>query len=105
MNTMADTKLNEGDELLKAIVTDGTGQVVLQSRDGYFLRFDISEIPEKKKGAVGVRGMRLAEKDALEAIHLYHAGQEESIEYKEKQLVLNKLKAGSRDTKGVKVRV
>ena len=105
MKTMAATKLNEGDELLKAIVTDGTGQVVLQSRDGYFLRFDISEIPEKKKGAVGVRGMRLAEKDALEAIHLYHAGQEESIEYKEKQLVLNKLKAGSRDTKGVKVRV
>ena len=49
--------------------------------------------------------MRLAEKDALEAIHLYHTGQEESIEYKEKQLVLNKLKAGSRDTKGVKVRV
>ena len=105
MKTMAATKLNEGDELLKAIVTDGTGQVVLQSRDGYFLRFDISEMPEKKKGAVGVRGMRLAEKDALEAIHLYHAGQEESIEYKEKQLVLNKLKAGSRDTKGVKVRV
>ena len=105
MKTMAATKLNEGDELLKAIVTDGTGQVVLQSRDGYFLRFDISEIPEKKKGAVGVRGMRLAEKDALEAIHLYHTGQEESIEYKEKQLVLNKLKAGSRDTKGVKVRV
>ena len=105
MKTMAATKLNEGDELLKAIVTDGTGQVVLQSRDGYFLRFDISEIPEKKKGAVGVRGMRLAEKDALEAIHLYHAGQEESIEYKEKQLVLNKLKAGSRDTKGVNVRV
>ena len=105
MKTMAATKLNEGDELLKAIVTDGTGQVVLQSRDGYFLRFDISEIPEKKKGAVGVRGMRLAEKDALEAIHLCHAGQEESIEYKEKQLVLNKLKAGSRDTKGVKVRV
>ena len=105
MKTMAATKLNVGDELLKAIVTDGTGQVVLQSRDGYFLRFDISEIPEKKKGAVGVRGMRLAEKDALEAIHLYHAGQEESIEYKEKQLVLNKLKAGSRDTKGVKVRV
>ena len=56
MKTMAATKLNEGDELLKAIVTDGTGQVVLQSRDGYFLRFDISEIPEKKKGAVRSSG-------------------------------------------------
>ena len=105
MRTMAATKLNEGDELLRVTVTDGTEQVVLQSRDGYFLRFDVSEIPEKKKGAAGVRGMRLAEKDALEAIHLYHTGQEESVEYKDKQLVLNKLKAGSRDTKGVKVRV
>ncbi len=105
MRTMAATKLNEGDELLRVTVTDGTEQVVLQSRDGYFLRFDVSEIPEKKKGAAGVRGMRLAEKDALEAIHLYHTGQEESVEYKDKQLILNKLKAGSRDTKGVKVRV
>lgn len=105
MRTMAATKLNEGDELLRVTVTDGTEQVVLQSRDGYFLRFDVSEIPEKKKGAAGVRGMRLTEKDALEAIHLYHTGQEESVEYKDKQLVLNKLKAGSRDTKGVKVRV
>ncbi|MCC2826254.1 DNA topoisomerase 4 subunit A [Faecalicatena orotica] len=105
MRTMAATKLNEGDELLRVTVTDGTEQVVLQSRDGYFLRFDVSEIPEKKKGAAGVRGMRLAEKDALEAIHLYHTGQEESVEYKDKQLVLNKLKAGSRDTKGVKVRI
>ena len=105
MRTMAATKLNEGDELLQVTVTDGTEQVVLQSRDGYFLRFDVSEIPEKKKGAAGVRGMRLAEKDALEAIHLYHTGQEESVEYKDKQLILNKLKSGSRDTKGVKVRV
>ena len=105
MRTMAATKLNEGDELLRVTVTDGTEQVVLQSRDGYFLRFDVSEIPEKKKGAAGVRGMRLAEKDALEAIHLYHTGQEESVEYKDKQLILNKLKSGSRDTKGVKVRV
>ena len=40
MRTMAATKLNEGDELLRVTVTDGTEQVVLQSRDGYFLRFD-----------------------------------------------------------------
>ena len=105
MRTMAATKLNDGDELMKVMVTDGTEQVVLQSRDGYFLRFDVAEIPEKKKGAVGVRGMRLAETDGLEAVYLYHAGTEETVEYKEKQLVLNKLKAGSRDTRGVKIRV
>ncbi len=102
--TAAATKLAEGDELLLAVVLDGNEQVVLQSEEGYFLRFAASEIPEKKKGAVGVRGMRLGEKDRLLAVHVYHPGQESMIEYREKQLVLNKIKAGSRDTKGVRVR-
>lgn len=102
--TVAATKLSEGDLLLTAEVTDGSEQVVLQSREGYFLRFPVSEIPEKKKGAVGVRGMRLGEGDFLEAVHLYHAGTEKNVEYRGRTLVLNKLKAGSRDTKGVKVR-
>ena len=102
--TVAATKLAEGDSLLIAETVDGSEQVVLQSREGYFLRFAVSEVPEKKKGAVGVRGMRLGEGDSLEAIHLYHAGAEQSIEYRGRKLVLNKLKAGSRDTKGVKAR-
>ncbi len=102
--TVAATKLAEGDSLLIAKTVDGSEQVVLQSREGYFLRFAVSEVPEKKKGAVGVRGMRLGEGDSLEAIHLYHAGAEQSIEYRGRKLVLNKLKAGSRDTKGVKAR-
>ena len=102
--TVAATKLAEGDSLLIAKTVDGSEQVVLQSREGYFLRFAVSEVPEKKKGAVGVRGMRLGEGDSLEAIHLYHAGAEQSIEYRGRKLVLNKLKAGSRDTRGVKAR-
>ena len=103
--TVAATKLAaEGDELLIAAPVDGSEQIVLQSQEGYFLRFGVAEIPEKKKGAVGVRGMRLSEGDSLEGIYLYHAGTEQTIEYKGKQLVLNKLKPGSRDTKGVKVR-
>lgn len=52
-----------------------------------------------------MRGMRLGEKDRLQAIHVYRTGREQTIEYKEKQLVLNKIKPGSRDTKGVKIRV
>ena len=95
--TVAATKLQEGDTLLCAAV-------VLQSQEGCFLRFSLSEVPEKKKGAVGVRGMRLGEGDRLSAVHLYEPGQEKTVAYKEKQLVLNKLKAGNRDTKGVKVR-
>lgn len=102
--TVAATKLGENDRVLLAEPIEGTEQLVLQSREGYFLRFSVSEVPGKKKGAVGVRGMRLGEGDHLEAVYLYQAGREETITYKEKQLVLNKLKSGSRDTKGVKVR-
>lgn len=102
--TVVSTKLAEDDVVLTVVVLEDNEQIVLQSEEGYFLRFALSEVPEKKKSAIGVRGMRLGEKDRLQAIYLYQIGQEESIEYKEKQLVLNKLKAGSRDTKGVKVR-
>ena len=102
--TVAATKLQEGDTLLCAAVVTGSEQVVLQSQEGCFLRFSLSEVPEKKKGAVGGRGMRLGEGDRLSAVHLYEPGQEKTVAYKEKQLVLNKLKAGNRDTKGVKVR-
>ena len=102
--TMAATKLQEEDVLQKVAVIDEEAQVVLQSSAGCFLRFPAEDIPEKKKGAVGVRGMRLGEKDFLEEIYLFHTGKEEAIEYKGKQLILNKLKLGNRDTKGVKVR-
>ena len=102
--TVAATKLNESDKVLLAEPTDGSEQLVLQSKEGYFLRFPVSEVPEKKKGAVGVRGMRLNEGDHLEAAYLYQAGKEQTITYKEKPLILNKLKSGSRDTRGVKIR-
>ncbi len=102
--TVAATKLSENDKVLLTEPTDGSEQIVLQSKEGYFLRFPISEVPEKKKGAVGVRGMRLGSNDHLEAAYIYQTGKEQIITYKEKQLILNKLKSGSRDTKGVKIR-
>lgn len=103
--TVAATKLGEEDKVLLAEPIEGSEQLVLQSQEGYFLRFPISEVPEKKKGAIGVRGMRLGAGDCLESAYLYQTGTEQTITYKEKQITLNKLKPGSRDTKGVKVRV
>ncbi len=103
--TVAATKLGVEDKVLLAEPIEGSEQLVLQSQEGYFLRFPISEVPEKKKGAVGVRGMRLGADDCLESAYLYRTGTEQTITYKEKQITLNKLKSGSRDTKGVKVRV
>ncbi len=103
--TVAATKLNEGDELKFAALFIEQRSIVLQSHEGYFLRFPIEEIPEKKKGAVGVRGMKLGAKDFIEAVYDIGGTREQSIDYKGKTVELGKLKPGSRDTKGVKIRV
>ncbi|MDD7023910.1 MAG: DNA topoisomerase (ATP-hydrolyzing) [Lachnospiraceae bacterium] len=102
--TVAATKLLDGDELIAVEAVADQGQIVLQSAEGLFLRFALSEIPEKKKAAAGVRGMRLAQEDRLTQAYLLVPGIEISIEHHEKPLVLNRLRMGKRDTKGVKVR-
>ncbi|MCM1144370.1 MAG: DNA topoisomerase 4 subunit A [Blautia sp.] len=103
--TVAATKLLDDDEVLSVTTYTEQHHIILQSKDGYFLRFNIEEIPEKKKGAIGVRGMKLGKDDFLEAVYYTKGIDDKSIEYKEKKIELNKLKLGSRDSKGVKVRV
>ena len=99
------TKLAEGDSLIMVALADSMDYVILQSKSGHFLRFLKSEVPEKKKGALGVHGMKMEEKDCLERAYLIEGRTEYTIQYKEKQLLLNKIKLGKRDRKGTKVRV
>ncbi len=103
--TIASTKLAEEDELVLVELCDTMDYVVLQSHAGYFLRFLKEEVPEKKKAALGVRAMKMGDRDYLEHAYLLESRMEYQIEYKEKQMVLNKIKLGKRDTKGTKVRV
>ncbi len=103
--TVAATKLGDGDSVVSVASLREQRNIVLQSKDGYFLRFPIEEIPEKKKGAIGVRGMKLGEKDSIENVYYTQNAVEATIEYKNKKLVLNNLKPGRRDSKGTKVRV
>ncbi len=101
---VAATKLAEDDEVISVSVIKEQRNIVLQSKDGFFLRFPIEEIPEKKKGAIGVRGMKLGAGDSIEAVYFTQNAVESSIKYKSKKLVLNSLKLGKRDSKGTKVR-
>ncbi len=102
--TVAATKLQEDDKVISIICIHDQKNIVLQSKEGYFLRFPIEEIPMKKKTAIGVRGMKLGEKDLLEAVYYTQNGIEVEITYKSKNIVLNTLKLGKRDSKGVRVR-
>ena len=103
--TVASTKLMEGDTLLSVAVLKEQKQLVLQSHDGFFLRFALDEIPEQKKGAVGVRAMKLGEEDYLEAVYYSEPTVETLIPYKDKEMEITRVKLGKRDSKGVKIRL
>ena len=102
--TIAATKLQEGDSLIAVKVVNDSQHAVLQTRNGYFLRFPASDIPVKKKAAVGVRGIRLQKKDELENVYLFEEGTETKIHYNEKEVTLNRLKQAKRDGAGTKYR-
>ena len=109
--TVAATKLAEGDTLTAVRIVSAkesitNAQIIMQSEEGYFIRFPLEEVTRKKKGAIGIRGMKLQEQDHVK--HIYLTGVEEedtpSIIYKEKELVFSKIRLMGRDGKGVKVR-
>ena len=102
--TVAATRLSPGDRAVDVTVLKDQKNIVLQSKDGYFLRFVTEEIPEKKKTAIGVRAMRLSEGDEIEAVYYDLPGQETSIAYKSRTLTLSQVRAGKRDQKGVRIR-
>ena len=103
--TVAATKLSEDDKVISVYVLKDKTNIVLRTKEGYFLRFPLTEIPEKKKGAVGVRGMKLGAKDLVEEVYYTQNAVETKIVYKEKEVNLTALKLGKRDSKGTKIRV
>ncbi len=102
--SVASTKLMDDDEIVSVVAVHDQRNIVLKTQEGYFLRFPIEEIPEKKKGAIGVRGMKLVPNDFIEDVYYTQNTIETTIEYKSKTLSLNQIKLGKRDTRGVKIR-
>lgn len=103
--TISSTKLAEEDSIVMVQNAEAMEHLVLQTKEGYFLKFLKAEIPYKKKTALGVRGIKMNESDCVEHAYMLENRTEYPISYKEKTLVLNKLKLGKRDTKGTKIRV
>ncbi len=102
--TIAATKLQEQDELVTVVVADQDKQIVLQTKTGYFLKFPAVEVPEKKRGAVGVRGIKLQKKDELEMVYVFEDGTDVVVKFGEKEVYLNRLRQAKRDTQGTKAR-
>ena len=124
--TVASTKLTDGDELIGIYETDARTEVlskfnydgtvgeeevvssdqniILQTANGVFLKFPLTDVPQKKKNAVGVRGIKLGSADYIEDVYILTNGDELSMDYKGKMLDFGKMKMAHRDTKGTKVR-
>ena len=100
--TVMATKLQPDDSLLLATPADSMETAVLISESGYSLRFALSEVSELKKGALGVRGIKLADGDFVKSAYLLGGGGEFAIEYNGKKLYLNRLKIAKRGGKGTK---
>ena len=96
------TKLNDDDEVLAVRELAENETLVMHSKKDVFLRIDCMTITEKKKMAVGVRGMKLDKGDELKDIYILKDGENEELDVKGKKVSLNRLHIGNRDTKGVK---
>ena len=102
--TIAATKLQPEDEVVTVSILNENQDVVLMTELGYCLRFPASEVSEKKKGALGVRGIRLQKKDAVETAFVFEEGTECKVTFHEKEVTLNRLKQAKRDGPGTKMR-
>ena len=102
--TVAATKLLDDDEVISVAAIKEQRNIVLKTSQGYFLRFPIEEIPEKKKAAVGVRGMKLSASDFVEEVFYTQNAVEQNYDLNGKIIALNSIKLGKRDSKGTKIR-
>ncbi len=100
--TIQASKLEDGDRLVMVHAITDQLSIVLRTREGYFLKYALEEIPEQKKLAKGVRGIKLSAKDAVEEAWVVNSNVPLVISYHDKELDLAKLKDASRGGKGSK---
>ena len=58
-------KLVKGDRLIEVMMTDGTNDIVLGTRNGFAIRFHEKDVRNMGRTATGVRGVRLSTDDIV----------------------------------------
>ena len=103
-NTVAATKLADGDTLVTVLDTADGSDVVMATKNGYFLRFSLEEVSEMKKNSRGVRGMKLTSGDMLYAAWIMEKNAPKTVKYREKMVDLGALRDAKRDGRGSKIK-
>jgi DNA gyrase subunit A len=66
--------VEEGDRLMAAQITDGTGEVFIGTRDGVAIRFPEGDVRPMGRSAYGVKGISLREGDEVVAMEVVRPG-------------------------------
>ena len=99
-------KLDNGDFLVGAGVTDGGNDIVLVSNGGKAVWFDENDVRSMGRNARGVRGMKLAENQQVLSLLIASSDQQSVLVATEngfgKRTVLSEFRKSGRGTQGVK---
>ena len=102
--TVAATGLLDDDEVITVFPITEQKYITLQTEFDVFLKFEIDEIPIKKKGAIGVRAIKLTGADRISNVYYLFEEDDTSVKVGNREVLLSRLKAARRDTKGTKLR-
>ena len=100
--TIQATKLDEDDRLVMAGAITDQQNIVLRTQEGFFLKYSLEEIPEQKKTARGVRGIRLSAKDEVEDAWILNPNVPNTIAFHDREIDLNHFKSTARGGKGTR---
>lgn len=102
--TVAATSLNEDDEVITVFPVVEQKYVVIRTKFDVFLKFELDEIPVKKKGAIGVRAIKLTGSDYIDSVYYINDSDDQIVTVGNRDVLLSRLKTAKRDTKGSKLR-
>jgi DNA gyrase subunit A len=98
-------KIEEGDQLLSAAITDGSREIVIATRSGMSIRFSEDQVRSTGRATMGVKGVELDEGDVVVGIGVTGAGRDRVLAVCErgygKQTALEEFRLQSRGGKGV----
>ena len=102
--TVAATGLLDDDEVITVFPVTDQKYVILRTEYDVFLKFEIDEVPLKKKGAIGVRAIKLTGNDRVSEVYYLFETDDTCVKVGNRDVLLSRLKAARRDTKGSKLR-
>ena len=70
--------IREGDELLDAVLTNGSEQIMIAAREGRCVRFNEEDVRALGRGASGVKGINIDDDDEVIGVITYNPSDEEA---------------------------